>query len=250
MMGSLLYKLLNEKLPGAADLLLPEHCALCGCSLAGRRSPGAPSVPLCSRCFDAAGKALLKNCSCGFGFCGTCGYPLTSENRFCLSCREDEHLFDSAEGLFLYRGTGMKLIRAYKFNKCRELAGFFAMLAEEAYCRRYAGSVIVPVPARPSAKRRRGWDQIEEICRRLDRTIAVSRCLRRDNGAAQKSLNFAERKRNLKGSIHFKSPLEAPSSVLLLDDVITTGSTFDYCAETLKNAGAKTVRCLAIAIDL
>jgi predicted amidophosphoribosyltransferase len=104
------------------------------------------------------------------------------------------------------------------------------------------------VPPRPGKIKKKGWDQVELLSRRLERSgISVSRCLRRLPSRSQKELDRAGRATNLVGKmVCFASP---PETAILIDDVITTGATLDACARSLKDAGSERVYALAFCYD-
>jgi len=138
----------------------------------------------------------------------------------------------------------------YKIRGRRSLAFFFAPLLAGMLSSAYAGLDVVPVPPRPHKGRR---DGVERIARILERRhgVRVRRVLRRTEGAAQKTLDFAARQRNLEGRIRVLAGIGAlPESIVLMDDVFTTGATMDACARALLSAGVRTVYAASIAIDL
>ena len=236
----------------AADMLLPDQCAICGCSLFSYRVSKHFRIPLCPDCFETAGNSLFSNKFPGIKRCTACGYPLTSENILCSRCREKHWNFSSSTSLFIYTESGRQLITAYKFSCRKNLAYYFAGQICRFHKENCPERTVVPVPFRPSAKRKRGWDCMENICLILSRhyDIPVGSCLKRKNGPAQKTMSFSDRMSNLQNNISIKTGERAPEKVLLIDDVFTTGATMDYCAEILINAGAEDVRCLSIALDL
>jgi ComF family protein len=233
------------------DLLLPDTCALCGTSLC-LQGACDNSIPLCDNCFIQAENELCLNSSLIYSRCRLCGYPLSSEEGVCLSCREKTWNFTSASSLFLYTETGRNLICAYKFENRRGLGHYFAGLIKQYQRKNHPEAVIVPVPFRSASKRKRGWDQIEEITSVLkkDDEITICPCLKRDDGPAQKTMNYEKRLLNLNNKIHYINKYSPPEKVVLIDDVFTTGATMDYCARVLKNAGTKNIFCLSIALDL
>lgn len=223
------------------DLIYSEKCCLCGDYL----TPGRDwSYPLCFRC----GKTLPVRRG---PFCSICSTELVSEKDTCLRCRARAYSFESNQSIFLYGDEVRELLKQYKSKNTKSLSGFFAALMGPVILRNYSGFTIVPVPFRASRKRRKGWDQIEEICKKLEGIYGLKfrRMLTRKGSSAQKSLNFAGRLANLEGSISVRTPRFVPRKVLLIDDVFTTGATADACAAALKSSGAAEVRMLSIALD-
>jgi ComF family protein len=168
-----------------------------------------------------------------------------------MRCRGVEYRFDSAYPLFRYSGDARALILAYKSGARRSLAPFFARILAAALRERYPGRVVVPVPPRPGKLRRKGWDQVDDIARILERRhgVLVRRILERTAGAEQKALDLRGRAANLQGRIRVRRGAVIPEDPILLDDVLTTGATLSECASTLKSAGALRVDALAIGAD-
>ncbi len=236
----------------AADLILPDLCAVCMQPLVTVRSKKYPRVPLCNKCAYSADSELFIKKYPNMSRCMRCGYPLTSEMDLCSRCREKEWNFTNSSSLFIYADIIKELIRAYKFDNLKLIADFFAFHIQNEYSDNYEDSVIVPVPCRPRAKKSRGWDQIEVICRILNNSynLPVSYLLKRKNGPAQKTLSYQKRLTNLENQISIKKSANPPEKVLLFDDVFTTGATMDYCSKLLISEGIKDVRCITLAIDL
>jgi Predicted amidophosphoribosyltransferases len=167
-----------------------------------------------------------------------------------MRCRAAERAFDSAYPLFPYSGPFGRLLVAYKVERRRSLAPFFATALEEAIAELWPDRVIVPVPPRPGKMRRQGWDQMEEIARILERRgLAVERPLERRRSAEQKRLGRSGRGENARSAYALKKGAASPSSPLIIDDVMTTCATIDACARALKQGGAETVVALALAAD-
>ena len=115
------------------------------------------------------------------------------------------------------------------------------------------GAEIVPVPSRPGKIRKNGWDQVEYLAKLIEKKHArygnfpVNRCLKRLPSKSQKELGRENRKTNLKGRIvTVKQP---PKTAIVIDDVMTTGSTLDACASALKEGGTQTVYGLCLFYD-
>jgi predicted amidophosphoribosyltransferase len=113
----------------------------------------------------------------------------------------------------------------------------------------------VPVPPRPDKIRKAGWDQVEYLAKLLEKDgWTVCRCLRRLRSGAQKILDREKRRINLRGKIQVrkdygKAKKHIPEKVLVFDDVYTTGSTMDACAEALKSAGTARVYGICLFYD-
>jgi predicted amidophosphoribosyltransferase len=237
------------------ECLFPGGCALCGRLLLDGEEAW---YGLCRRCQGLFPVDTEPRCS-------SCGRPLISEQGLCLPCRkQDPFHFDGSFVLYPYAGKYRELLKAYKFGNFPALGNFFACLMLDVLSRfppaEPSSFTWVPVPPRPNKIRMSGWDQAIHLAGRLEALykhnsarhsssatagprdnlyLPVCRCLKRLPSKTQKELNREDRKRNLKGRIiHVK---DVPRRVLLFDDVITTGSTLDACAEALKAGGAEQV---------
>ena len=223
------------------EFFFPQVCAICGGSLIGAQET---RYGLCEQCRSFFVLTHDKNCD-------SCGKPLISEKDFCLVCRNGaEKNYDRLWALFPYTGKYRKLLTAYKFEKRLGLAGFLAekvseMIAANPVLRE---AVIVPVPPRPGKIKDTGWDQVDCLVKRLEKMeqgrIQISRCLKRRKSKVQKRLGRADRVKNLHGRILPHGTI--PETVLVIDDVITTGTTMEVCSAALKAGGAGKVYGLCL----
>jgi ComF family protein len=233
--------ILNKIFLWGKNCLFPEDCAICGGALI---EPDEMRFGLCQDCV-----ASINSVPSGNGKCIICGKPLISEFNTCLPCRSAQYPYDRLWTIFPYTGKYRKLLTAYKFEKRLSLAGFFTdkiieVIKNEPLLEK---ATIVPVPPRPGKIKEAGWDQVEYLVKILEKHfpgVSVSRCLKRSKSRIQKRLNRSERLENLKGRITING--NAPNIVLIIDDVITTGSTMEVCSSVLKESGAQKVFGLCI----
>ena len=190
-------------------------------------------------------------------FCISCrtpfqnGFPLDSEGR-CALCRSGLRGFDAAYCFGSYEGVLRELIHLYKYGRIPTLARPLADLLAAALPRDERADAIVPVPLHWWRRWRRGFNQAELLARDLSRRTGtpVAHVLRRARPtSAQAGLSNQARRKNVTGAFASRrasQPLEG-KHVLLIDDVMTTGSTATACAIALKRAGAARVALLTVA---
>jgi Predicted amidophosphoribosyltransferases len=228
------------------DLLMPRSCVLCGEPIPPGSSLEGGSLalsPVCRHC--AAGLRPFDGPRCP-----RCGLPLISEEGLCMRCRKSSLAFDSAYPLFSYSGVMRDLIFAYKKERRRSLAPFFADLLEGPIREKWPDFIIVPVPPRPGKLRRQGWDQVEEIARILEsRGLPLRRPLERRPSGEQKKLGLADRSENARKAYGLRRGERSPEFALLVDDVATTCATLGACAAALRSGGASRVEAIVIAAD-
>src|SRR5262245_38445468 len=227
------------------SLFFPDDCRICGDAL-----HEATRIPVCARCLKKP-----EPLSAEF-FCARCrtpfqnGFPLDSEGR-CAICRSGLRGFDAAYCFGLYEGALRKLIHQFKYSCIRPLARPLGGMLSDALPRDERFDAIVPVPLHWRRQWGRTFNQsallAEDLARRTG--LPVVGALRRVRSTApQAGLTNAARRRNVAGvfrcvrrnAVHGKC-------VLLVDDVMTTGSTGAACAMVLKRAGAKRVALLTLA---
>ncbi|HXK49899.1 MAG TPA: ComF family protein [Clostridiales bacterium] len=190
--------------------------------------------------------------------CMLCGEYLGDSIYVCHDCLKDLPLNrnESKDHISVFDyGNGLRLmIHELKYNQRPEIG---IILGKEAG-RRLAGiidpshSVLVPVPLHKKRLRKRGYNQADLICEGLasELSVPVNRYLlkRVKNNISQTTLNAEGRSANVKGIFDiFKTDTERSKLILLVDDVITTGSTTKEAGAVLKNAGYLNYFALSIA---
>ncbi len=212
------------------------------CAVCGNNSGFLPVCADCRKMFFAVKPA-------GVGVCKFCGKELISEHDVCMECREDvlmKHL-DGAFPLFSYRLWNTSLLCRWKLEDERIFSDFFAELMNERLsqvCKIKGDFVVVPVPPRPGKIKSKGWDQVDEVSQILEFRYDwnVKRILRRHTNVEQKTLERSQRMEMIGKAYSLNADVKiVPEVVCLVDDVLTTGSTIESCAEKLKEAGCKKV---------
>jgi ComF family protein len=212
---------LRELVPPLRVLASPLAPPLCwGC-----RGPAPASSPLCQDC-----RARLR-------WLGPA--PVTSAGVECWAP-------------LAYEGPARELARALKFRAAQALSDTMAAQIAATAPPGFAGGALVPVPLGRGRLRSRGYNQAERLARALSRRagLPLADCLeRRGQGPPQVGRPRSERLRGPPG-IRLARGAAAPASVLLVDDVITTGATLAACAAVLRAAGAAEIRAIAYARTL
>jgi ComF family protein len=223
-------------------LLYPFRCSICGDLILEKTD--IPLCTLCSTALDPIGDRV----------CEKCGRPLISEDVVCMYCRSRTYLFTRNRSIYEYQEPVSTLIGRYKFQGKKALALFFASQLAAMLRKHTPPDIIIPVPGNPKSRRNRGWDQVDEIARILEKKYAfsVKRILIRKASQQQKTLNYASRSENLREKIRLKTGVFSGSSnenIVLLDDIFTTGATVNECTRTLIESGYAAVSVITIAID-
>ncbi len=212
------------------DLLFPGHCCSCGNLVSGE------DLFLCESCRLALERSP--------GDCIRCGSP--KEGDLCLFC--EERFFYPARNIspFKYTGVAKDVMRAYKFHGQKRLAGVLANLLEKEIEEELKiCDFITCVPMRRAKVRARGFNQSEEIARILSKSSGkpfIDALQELQGRSKQKEMTFDYRFFNAIGRFYLKKGVKMKGkSVLIIDDVFTTGATLNECARILLEGGAKSV---------
>ena len=201
------------------------------------------------------GSYLCANCETDLPplqkpFCFLCASPRVPQ--LCESCRRSAPAFDSVRAPYEFRDSARSIIHDLKYRNVRIAVPYIArLLAEYLERNPYPVDAYCPVPLHPRRERSRGFNQSELIAQHLSKLSGVpvdTIALRRTrNTPPQVSMQSpGDRHSNIADAFECPSDIEG-RRYMLIDDVVTTGSTMSACAETLKNAGAANVWGIAFA---
>lgn len=196
--------------------------------------------------------------------CPFCGKLLEGEALLCPECQRDLPWLEGGQGetrveltagcvsALRYEDKVRCAIHGYKFSgRSGRSRAFGAFIAQAAADRGLAADLVTWPSLSRKRLRQRGYDQGELLAREVGKRLGlpVLRTLKKEDRPAQSGLQGeAERRANLLGAYTaLARESVADKTVLLVDDVVTTGSTLSECARTLRMAGAKEVLCATLA---
>jgi ComF family protein len=222
----------------ALDLLFPQWCIGCG----------REGSIVCASCMSSL-VAIVPPC------CPRCGRPV-DESGNCDNCTGTLRNIDGIRAPFLFQGLVRQAVHEFKYRNLRTLGTFLArQLAEYLAENPVPADVLMPVPLHPRRLKERGYNQSSLLARHLSRLTGLDvtenvliRC--KHTTALAKSASREARQENIKGSFTVAGEELRQKNIILIDDVSTTGSTLEACAEVLKIAGAERVWGLVVALEL
>lgn len=173
-------------------------------------------------------------------------------------CENDKNVYyDYKIKILKYENIVREKIIEYKFNEKTYMYRTIEkiILNDEKICsflKKY--DIIIPVPLHLKKKLERGYNQTELIAKRLSKDLQINvniNLLKKViDTKKQSTLTKKERRRNVENAFKIENHKNiAGKKVILFDDIYTTGSTVNECSRVLKNAGAKEVAILTIAVD-
>ena len=227
-------------------LVFPSFCRLCRAPL---EDPGERVV--CGAC-------LSKLAAYEGPSCPRCGRIRQDggEDHLCARCLREPPAFTRHRSCGAYGGTLKEIILLFKYRTYAPLSRPLARFADAAVGRDqglWAGAdLLVPVPLHPSRRRDRGFNQARLLARDLARLRGLrvlDGCLvKTRNAPPQAGLRAADRERNVVRAYAVRRPDRLRGrTIVLVDDVTTTGATVRECARVLMESGAREVRAVTLA---
>lgn len=225
------------------NLLFPNKCIICDSYSSQNK--------ICGECWG----------NCSFitkPYCALCSYPFeydNDENSICGHCIANKPKYDKAISVFKYDKYSKEIIHKFKYNDQLHILDYFIGLmlnmGKEVI---YQSDVIIPVPMHKYKLLKRGYNQSALLAMKLSSKLKIKylpqALIKTDNTIPQAELKKDDRIKNVKNSFKvnpkFQESLKG-KSILLVDDVITTGATIDECCRTLRKAAPKNIFVLSIA---
>lgn len=240
----MIFRIIDKLIEIAVDLLFPRRCPICGDIVVPR---GYLICPKCRKELEFVEEPLCKKC----------GKEIESmEMEYCYDCLKSKHTYNSGWALLNYTDLMKKSVSHFKYHNKREYADWYVEELLRKYKRnmlRVDPDAIIPIPLHHKKRKKRGFNQAEILAKGLSLGTGIPMradiLFRNRNTIAQKNLNNKERLRNLEQAFVIKKESARElETVILVDDIYTTGSTIEACTRVLKKAGIKEVYFISLCI--
>lgn len=236
MLSKLICNKIDNWLNIAQSSFYPYTCFIC-------HQPGINHLDLCGSCANDL-ITIEQTCT-------VCDIQLNVGSAICGRCLKTTPYFDQITTLYRYEGIAKLLIQSLKFqskHSCARIMG--ELLMQHVKKKANKPDVLMAVPLHSKRLSERGFNQSELIAEHIhkgtDIPLIHHQLKRTINTQSQTSLKAAERRKNLKDAFQY-SGVDTVKSVAIIDDVVTTGSTANEIAKTLKQQGVERVEIWAFA---
>ena len=232
------------------DIIYPPRCLGCALFLEDNHNH-RQTAHFCPDCFSDFSPVVSP-------LCPICSTPLVSglqKDHLCEDCLRKRPFYEAIYALYHYEGAMMEAIHQFKYGEKRYLAKSLGPLFVQ-----FAGSrmkqrddlLIMPVPLHKKRLRERGFNQslllAKHLARQMNAELDFLSLRRVRYTLPQTGLGKEERRKNVRGAFRVENPHAVKAkTVLLVDDVATTGNTLNECARVLKKSGCKNVFCMVLA---
>ena len=224
------------------ELLFPRRCAVCDEIVKFGKNK------ICAGCED-------KFVPITEPWCMKCGKELNScEKEYCMDCSRGSHIFTRGRAVFAYNSVAESLYR-FKYQGRQEYAEYYGecmskYLNDETEMQR--ADAIVPVPLHYKRKRHRGYNQAELLAEAIGRAwnipVKSNLVVRCKNTMPLKQFNPSQRQNNLKKAFKLAQNDVKLKTIIIVDDIYTTGSTIDSVARVFLQAGVHKVFFVTLAV--
>ena len=223
------------------EMIFPRRCAICDTTLPWGKKE------ICAVCKNkiqySSGTSCLK-----------CGKPVKEEEEYCYDCKKKKHDFKQGAALFPYEYIRLSLYR-FKYAGRIEFAEFYGR--QMAYCfeekrRQWKPDALVPVPLHKKKLKKRGYNQAELIARELSGywkiPVINNLVVRTKNTRPMKGIVGTDRQNNLKKAFKLGLNDVKLNTIIIIDDIYTTGSTIDAVSQVCLEAGISNIYFLTVSI--
>lgn len=232
-------------------IFYPDDFGCIVCDARGTHRKSHANAVICDDC-------VAKMHKVGNITCTVCGRKVGSRNSLCEACAENDVVFDEAYSVYCYDGAVRDIIHKFKYAGATWLADFGGkVMASEHDLLANNIDYVTFVPMYKKKQKSRGYNQAELLARKFSYytgTECRDLLKRLKNTIPQSQLDKEERHKNIENAIGINSDCEnlvKGKNILIVDDILTTGSSLNECAKILKNYGAAKVYgyCLCSVSD-
>lgn len=232
--------ILKRILSKITDLFFPRRCTICDKVI-------STNVGICEQCKRKVRPLQGDTCM-------KCGKKLTADKVYCYDCIRRSHDYERNFSVFEYPVIRESLYR-FKYRGRAEYAAYYAKEAYKLHGKRIMdlhADAIVPVPIHKARLRKRGYNQAYELASELshltDVPVYEGLIKRVKSTKALKTLDVRERQNNLKKAFLIIQNDVKLNTIIVVDDIYTTGTTIDAVARACKEAGVEHVYSLTVAV--
>ena len=228
------------------NAVLPPACPMCG-----RPAPftGGSRADICPDCMRTVSYVSEPVCL-------KCGKPVESdEMEYCSDCSKKKHIYDQACAVYEYSRSIKDSIYRFKYHNKREYARIYAKQIKDkcgGMISAWSPDVLIPVPIHSSRLKERGFNQAQLIAEELEHLTGIltdcESLVRVVKTVPMKELDNVQRVKNLQNAFQADKKVVRYKKVLIVDDIYTTGATFDACAAALKQAGVQKVYGVSLCV--
>ncbi len=222
------------------DLFFPKRCTICDKIIANEKG-------ICTVC-EKITKPIMGS------VCMKCGKKLDGNMLHCYDCSRKQHNFIRNFSVFEYPNVRESLYR-FKYQGRAEYAAYYAKQAYNMHGRRLKelhADAIIPVPLHVSRYRKRGYNQAEELAKELSELIHVpvkKHYVKRIKATKPlKTMDVLGRQNNLKKAFLIMQNDVKLNTIILVDDIYTTGATLDEISGVCKASGVENIYSLTVAV--
>lgn len=230
------------------DMIYPVRCPICGEIVIPKENK------ICDPCKEKLQYITEPRCK-------KCSKPIEQEEKeYCSDCEHKNYHYIKGYAVWMYDEAMRHSIAGFKYHNKREYANFYIDELYRIYgdeIRKIAPDAIVPIPVHKSKYRERGYNQAEILARglgiRLTIPVLSHLLIRNKKTLPQKQLSDRERLYNLQDAFEYNQAVanhfhKEINTILLVDDIYTTGSTIEACTNVLMANGINDIYFITLCI--
>lgn len=221
------------------ELIFPNHCPICDAAL-------FPGEKICAPCSKIPRIVAYPRCE-------KCGKAVKEGEIYCFDCLRNPRAFDRGFSLYEYKSVHDS-VAAFKNLGRPEYGVYYGEMMARFFFEeliKMEADALIPIPLHPRKEKRRGYNQAlilaEEISKMTKIPVLTNYLIRPKQTQNQKSLGRKDRQNNMKKAFQLHGNDVKLDTVILVDDIYTTGNTIGAAAAVLKSVGVERVYFVTLA---